>query len=109
MNWIEVEIPFNYTDPKDVYSGKKTATRRSKRYDAKAGMRMRAVFRTYSIVDLQITAVYDQKLKDMNDDDAKREGYECMAAFRETWAESHPRRGWDPEQNVWVIEWKKPT
>jgi hypothetical protein len=32
MSYDEVEIPFNYTEPRDVYSGRKTATRRTERY-----------------------------------------------------------------------------
>jgi hypothetical protein len=108
MSDSEVEIPFNYTEPRDVYSGRKTATRRTERYRAKAGMRMRAVFRTYSIVDLHITAVYNQKLGDMSEDDAKREGYRSLDAFKKAWVQTHPGGGWDPEQNVWAIEWKKP-
>lgn len=107
MNLSEVEIPFNYTKPQEIYLGRKTATRRAKRYDAEVGMRMRAVFPSYDIVDLRITAVYNQKLGDMSEDDANREGYQCLDNFKEAWVETHPRQGWDPEQNVWVIEWKK--
>jgi len=108
MSGSEAVIPFNYTEPQKVYSGRKTATRRTKTYGAKAGMKMRAVFRSYNIVDLQITAVYNQKLEDMSEEDAEREGYGCLHAFKAAWVEIHPQQGWDPEQNVWVIEWKKP-
>ena len=109
MNASEVEIPFTYTSPREVYSGRKTATRRIQRYPAEVGMRMRAVFPSYSIVDLHITAVYSQKLGDMSEDDAKREGYQCLDTFKKAWAQTHPREGWDGERNVWVIEWKKPN
>ncbi len=68
-------------------------------------MKMRAVFHNYNIVDLHITAVYNQKLKDMSEDDAKREGYQSLDAFKNAWVEIYPGHGWDPEQNVWVIEW----
>ena len=109
MTWSEVEIPFSDTSPMEVYSGRKTATRRTQRYGAEVGMRMRAVFPSYSIVDLHITAVYNQKLGDMDEDDAKREGYQCLDTFKDAWVETHPREGWDPEQSVWVIEWKNPN
>ncbi len=108
MGQNEAEIPFNYTDPKDVYSGRKTATRRAHRYGAGRGMKMRAVFKEYRIVDLSIIAVYNQKLGEMTEEDAGKEGYGSLAAFRRAWVEIHPRRGWNPEENVWVIEWKKP-
>ncbi len=107
MNRNEIEIPFDFTEGQDVYSGRKTATRRVERHGAEAGMKMRAVFRDYSIVDLHITSVYNQRLGDMSEDDAKREGCESLDAFKKAWIEHH--RGWDPEQSVWVIEWKKPT
>lgn len=44
----------------------------------------------------------------MSENDAEKEGYESLADFKKAWIQTHPRRGWDPEQNVWVIEWKKP-
>lgn len=109
MNGSEVEIPFSYTSPREVYSGRKTATRRIQRYRAEVGMRMRAVFPSYSIVDLHITAVYGQKLGDMSEDDAKREGYQSLDSFKKAWAQTQTQGAWDPEQNVWVIEWKKPN
>jgi hypothetical protein len=71
-------------------------------------MKMRAVFREYSIVDLSIIAVYSQKLGKMTEEDAGKEGYASLAAFREAWVEIHPGWEWNPEENVWVIEWKKP-
>jgi len=74
-------------------------------YGAEAGMKMRAVVRDYNIVDLRIIAVYNQKLGDMSEDDAKREGYRSLDAFRKAWVEIQPGHGWDPEQDVWVIEW----
>jgi hypothetical protein len=109
FSWSDIEIPFKHTNPQDVYSGKKTATRRTDTYGAERGKRMGAVFPTYRIVDLLIVAVYDQKLGDMDEEDAKREGYESLDAFKKAWAQIHPRRGWDPEQTVWVIEWRKPN
>ena len=105
MNRGEVEIPFNCREGRDVYSGRKRATRRVERYGAEAGMKMRAVVRDYNIVDLHIVAVYNQKLGDMSEDDAKREGFQSLAAFKKARVEVHPGHGWDPEQDVWVIEW----
>ena len=96
------------TRPQDIYSGARTAVRQIHRQGAKVGMRMRAVFKTYNIVDLRITAVYNQRLGEMNDDDAQKEGYESLDLFKEAWNQRHPVRGWSPEQSIWVIEWKKP-
>ncbi len=38
MSRGEVEIPFNRTEGRDVYSGRKRARRRGERYGAEAGM-----------------------------------------------------------------------
>ena len=72
MDGREVEIPFSHISPREVYLGRRPAIRRTQRYGAEVGMRMRAVFPGYSIVDLHITAVYNQKLGDMSEEDAKR-------------------------------------
>jgi len=105
MRRDEARIPFSCTEGRDVYSGRKRATRRAERYGAEAGIKMRAVVRDYNIVDLRIIAVYNQKLGDMSEDDAKREGYRSLDAFRKAWVEVQPGHGWDPKQDVWVIEW----
>ena len=108
MDQKEVEIRFDKINPIDIYSGSKTAVRHLHRHGAKVGMRMRAVFKSYSIVDLNITAVYNQKLGEINDDDARKEGYESLNQFKEAWNQNHPVRKWNPEQDIWVIEWKRP-
>ena len=108
MGRNEVEIQFNYIRPRDIYSGIKTAVRQTTRQGAEAGMKMRAVFKSYNIVDLKITAVYNQRLGDVSDDDARKEGYESLDQFKEAWNLRHPWQGWNPEQDIWVIEWKKP-
>jgi hypothetical protein len=108
MSQKEVEIQFDNTKPLDIYSGNKTAVRQQHRNGAKAGMRLRAVFKSFSIVDLIITTVYNQRLGEMNDDDAQKEGYESLNQFKKAWNQEHPLRKWNPEQNIWVIEWKNP-
>ena len=108
MGSNEVEIQFNDSESRGIYSGSKTAVRQTHREGAEVGMRMRAVFKSYSIVDLRIIAVYNQRLGDVSDDDARKEGYESLELFKEAWDQTHPLRGWNPEQNIWVIEWKKP-
>ena len=72
-------------------------------------MRMRAVFPGYIIVDLHINALCNQRLGNMSEEDAKREGYRCLEDFKDAWIQTHPQRGWDPVQDVWIIEWKKPS
>ena len=64
----EISIPFNFTKPEDILSGRKTATRRATAYGAKSG----DILLANKIGSFRITAVYRQQLGDMTEEDAKK-------------------------------------
>jgi hypothetical protein len=97
----EISIPFNFTKPEDILSGRKTATRRATGYGAKPGDTLLAG-RTGRF---RITAVYRQQLGEMTEEDAKKEGCDSLKDFKALWQRMHPRLGWEDKWHVWVIEW----
>jgi hypothetical protein len=97
----EISIPFHFTKPGDILSGRKTATRRATPYGAKRG----DTFLAGKIGRFRITAVYRQQLGDMTEEDAKKEGCDSLKDYRALWQRMHPRLGWEDRWYVWVIEW----
>ena len=90
-----------------ILEGKKTVTRRRRRYKLKAGDVV-AVKRSYFTKDVEcyirVTRVYFQKLKEMTDDDARKEGISDLNEFKKLWAEIYGY--WDEEEEVEVIEFE---
>jgi len=87
-------------DIKKVIAGKKQATRRSGRY-ADTGEVMKLEGHEFVV-----TSVYREKLKDMTDEDAIREGYDTLADYQSFILSMHPGMKWKPELQVWVHEYK---
>ena len=54
-----------------------------------------------------VTDVVRQKLGEMTDEDARREGFPSLAAYRELILKMHPSMRWDPEHLVWVHKFRK--
>ncbi|PSP62540.1 ASCH domain-containing protein [Halobacteriales archaeon QH_8_64_26] len=93
-----------------IRSGEKTATRQpsnAKRlsvgeiHRAVAG---RGVPRSEGECFVRVTDVYRQRLEEMTDADADREGGYSLAEFREMWREINGE--WDPEGRVVVYEFE---
>lgn len=88
-------------DVKKVLSGKKTATRRNRRYaDKKEIMNLDGH-------EFIIENVYSQQLEEMTDEDAKQEGYENLDEYKNAILSIHPGMKWKPRFKVWVHEFKK--
>ncbi|MCU9595526.1 ASCH domain-containing protein [Caldibacillus thermolactis] len=85
-------------DIKKVISGKKSATRRMKRF-ADVGEVM--ILEGQKFV---IEKVYQQALGDITDEDAKKEGYESFESYKESILSIHPGMPWIPTLKVWVHE-----
>lgn len=54
-----------------------------------------------------VTDVVRQKLGEMTDEDARREGFPSLAAYRALIFKRHPSMRWDPEHLVWVHKFRK--
>ena len=89
------------TVPKDVgkvLDGKKTATRRNGRY-ADIGEVMELEDKKFIV-----ESVYRQKLGELSDSDAQREGFTDLNAYKQSILDLHPGMEWVPNMNVWVHE-----
>lgn len=88
-------------DVSKVISGKKTATRRNGRYaDINEIMELDG----HNFI---VEKVYTQKLGDMTDEDASREGYSDLEAYTDSILSIHPGMKWAPKLSVWVHEYKQ--
>ncbi|SER55170.1 hypothetical protein SAMN04487944_10622 [Gracilibacillus ureilyticus] len=85
-------------DIEKVLKGKKSATRRNGRY-ADVGEIMTLAGRQFKIIK-----VYHQKLGELTDADAIKEGYENLESYKESILSMHPGMPWVPGMGVWVHE-----
>jgi hypothetical protein len=54
--------------------------------------------------ELYIEKVYKQRLGDMTDDDAYKEGGYTLEEYKEKWNEIYTNSPWDDDREVWVVE-----
>ena len=99
---------FKETHVSMILAGKKTATRRVWKkpmvkvngiYKAKLKMLSKDYFAKIKVIKL-----YKQKLMDMRDSDAVKEGYNDVLAFKKIWIEINNE--WNPYLEVDVIEFE---
>lgn len=112
MNYQQEQTDINKKEPIDrlvtvpadvekVIKGKKTATRRNKRY-ADVGDIM-----TLNGHQFIVEKVYRQSLGEMTEEDAIKEGHESFEAYKNSILAIHPGMPWVPEMKVWVHEFSK--
>jgi hypothetical protein len=58
-------------------------------------------------VTFTVTAVERKTLADMDDDDAKAEGYPGLDAYKELILKMHPNMAWDGSHQVWVHHFER--
>ena len=100
-----------------IRTGEKTVTRRQwddsrvtvgKTYRATLGGNVeQGMFTPRSDCDcfIRVTEIYHQRLGDMTDEDARREGdYESKEEFVAAWRDIN--EGWDSDETVWVVEFE---
>ncbi|UJL45650.1 ASCH domain-containing protein [Virgibacillus sp. NKC19-16] len=92
-----VTIP---ADIDKVINGEKTATRRNDRY---ADVDEVMVLNNRRFI---VTDVYEQKLGDVTDEDALKEGFQNVEEYKQSILSIHPGMKWEPEMNVWVHEFE---
>lgn len=88
-------------DVQKVISGKKTATRRNRRYAD-----------IDEILNLDghefiVKNVYQQTLGEVTEENAQQEGYQSLDAYKESILSMHPGMRWAPAMKVWVHEFKQ--
>lgn len=87
-------------DINKIINGEKTSVRRNDRY-ADQNDEIELKGNTFIIKD-----VYPQKLKDMNDEMAKEEGYSNLQNYKEALTSIHSEAVWNPDQVVWTHEFQ---
>ncbi len=95
---------------RQIINGNKTQTRRkSDSKNVKVGNSYRAcesIFTTRkeSPAYIVVTDVYKEKLGDMSEEDAKKEGGYTLEEFKNVWIDIHDE--WNENEEVWVIEFE---
>ena len=95
--WKKAYIPM-------ILSGAKTATRRRSRPMIKEGgvYYVRTGFFEHLQERIRVDRLYAQRLGDMTEDDALKEGAKTLGEFIKEWETLSG--SWDPEAVVWVAE-----
>lgn len=81
-----------------VKTGKKRAVRRSNRF-AEIGDQFEVDGQLFEMVN-----VYQQQLGDVTEEDAWKEGFESLDAYKESITSIHEDAVWVPKLKVWVHE-----
>ena len=98
---MSVEIPFKEPFRDSMLAGTKQCTSRTRRYGH--------VGDTFSAfgADFVLTNIVKLPLADVASMLHRQEGFSSQEAFIELWAKIHPRKGWVPQQQVWVHWFRK--
>jgi len=89
-----------------ILEGKKTQTRRRHVRVLKLGRVYRIQRSWYEWTDIRIviTRAFQQRLGDITEEDAEKEGGYAIEEFRKTWEKINGN--WDSAEVVWVYEFK---
>jgi hypothetical protein len=89
-----------------ITNGSKTATRRPSRPMVRVGgtYRLRVDFFSYLPETIKVKKIYRQRLEDMTEEDASKEGYASLEDFMDDWTKLYS--SWDEGKAVWVVEFE---
>jgi hypothetical protein len=97
----EIYIPFMKEFEKTMKEGKKTKTSRNKKY-GKPGMKFKIFGQEF-----ELTEIKEENLDYIANNFYEEEGFSSPEEFKEIWKKLHPRKGWVPDQVVFIHEFKK--
>lgn len=97
---MKIDIPFRDDMKQAVLLGNKTCTSRNKRYGVIGDTFMVG---GYVYVLKWISHV---RLKTVAENHYRQEGFESPDEFIQVWNQIHPRKGYNPEQAVWLHEFQ---
>ena len=96
-----------------ILNGEKTQTRRPLEkkpgrsvYDIGARVGVRSGYTKFAGYII-IRKRFRQRLGDISEEDARKEGFKTVKEFQETWKRLYGK--WDPEEVVWVYEFELAT
>lgn len=84
-----------------IINGEKVSERRNDRY-ADAGDEIILKGHLFTVEN-----IYPQRLEDMNEQNAKQEGFKSLEDYKEALTSIHQSVVWEPERVVWVHELKE--
>jgi ParB/RepB/Spo0J family partition protein len=93
-------LPFSKVHADAILNHTKTQTsRKTKDPKLQPGTVVRAQITHFA--DLEIKTVYRKKLRDFDNEDAKREGGYTLEEFKQVWKDLHGE--WNPDESVYII------
>lgn len=101
------EMPFRLSHMEPILKGVKTQTSRKGIPDpkVKVGAIIHASVWEPHFVDLRVTSIERKRLKDFDEEDARREGGYTLEEFKKVWKEIHGE--WNDDAFVYVIHFEK--
>ena len=93
-------LPFRPEFEEAIRSGAKTVTSRTRRYG-----QINDVLHT-PFGPVWLVGLYQVRLATVRDNFWRAEGVGSAEEFVETWVRLHPRKGFDPDQRVWLHEFE---
>jgi len=105
----EIEMPFKEEFIEKIFLCQKTVTRRNEKYgDVGDYFEVRKTLFddvVFLVLRIHLTGVYKEPLSKVDDEEARKEGCKNLEDFKKVWERIHPRRGWNPDDEVWVHRW----
>jgi len=96
-------LPFSRAHADGILAGTKTQTaRKSKDPKIQPGAIVRGAITRFA--DLKVIDVQRKKLRDFDQEDARREGGYTLEEFKNVWANLHGE--WNPDETVYVIQFE---
>ena len=84
-----------------ILSGRKTSTIRRRR----PRKRIQAVFDGHRVHGyIEITGVRATRLRDLTDEDVRRDGFRDLEEFRKFWVKMNG--GWNPDKTVYIVSFR---
>ena len=102
----KINLPFRKEFRDKILSGQKTCTSRTKQY-GKFGDTFEAFGAEFTITHLERANKYGYTLFDIAHYHYREEGFDTPEEFIECWKKIHPRKGYDPDQTVYVHFFKR--
>ncbi len=94
------DLPFHDRFVDAIQSGRKTMTSRNSRY-GKAGDILWTPAGFVRLLDVRKC-----EIETVAQEHYHEEGLDSPEEFREVWREIHPRKGWVPDQEIWLHEFE---
>jgi hypothetical protein len=100
---MRIKIPFTPDMAEAISHGRKTMTTRTKKY-GKVGDTFTVWGKDFELIDIQFISLERVALGHYQE-----EGFHSVEGFIKKWEELHPRKGYIPNQLVWLHVFREVT